>query len=257
MEPAMTPEEHLTWTRVEADRMTDLDGGALTTPVPACPGWDVADLLSHTGWVHRYWRYVVRLPEGERPGRETSMAAGLPKAGSPQHPDGDLVAWFRDGVDQLLQTLCETPPAKAITSGFGTHAPSFYCRRVAQETAIHRWDLQDALGGTPAGFDPALAADGIDELLELWVPVTFKYDTFAGAGALIGLSPVDGGDGWTISVGADSTTWRRELDPGAAVTIRGTTSDLYLFVWNRLGPVRLEVHGDDDLLRRWQAAAVV
>ena len=36
---------------------------------------------------------------------------------------------------------------------------------------------------------------------------------------------------------------------------RGPLSDLYLFVWNRIGLERLDVVGDADPLARWQAAA--
>lgn len=256
MEPAMTPDEHLHWIRIDADRMADASTRSSAAPVPACPGWDVGDLLSHTGWVHRLMRYMVCLPEGERPSRETMMAAGLPKVGSAQHPGGDLVAWFRDGVDQLLAAFTETPPTKTITSLFGTHTSSLLIRRMAHETAIHRWDVEDALG-PPNGFDRALAIDGIDELLEIWVPMTFKYGDFGTTSRTIELRVSDGDDAWAITVGAESTVWHRGDGEGAEVTARGRSSDLYLFAWNRRSADPLEVVGDRDLLARWQAAATV
>lgn len=75
--------------------MAVVGAASLAASVLTCPGWDVADLLSHTGWVHRRMCYLAGLPEGERATREGSMAAGLPKVGSAQRPDTDLVPWFR------------------------------------------------------------------------------------------------------------------------------------------------------------------
>ena len=46
---------------------------------------------------------------------------------------------------------------------------AFWARRQAHETAVHRYDAQSAApGGPPApagAFDPAFAADGVDELI--------------------------------------------------------------------------------------------
>lgn len=252
----MPPDEQLSWIRSEADRMADVGPRSFAAPVPTCPGWNVADLLSHTGWVHRWMRYMVCLPEGERPTRETSTAAGLPKVGSSQHPEGDLVPWFRDGVDELLQAFTETSPTKTMRSLFGTHTPSLLIRRMAHETAIHRWDAEQAVG-VPTGFDPDLAADGIDELLELWAPRTFTYAEFGGTGQTIELCAADGEDAWVITVEPDTTAWHRGHADAADATARGATSDLYLFVWNRRSTDELEVLGDNDLLARWQVAATV
>jgi uncharacterized protein (TIGR03083 family) len=201
-------------------------------------------------------RYMICLPEGERPTKETSMAAGLPKVGSAQHPDGDLPVWFGEGVHQLLQAFVDVSPIKTVTSLFGTHTPSLIVRRMVHETAMHRRDAEDAVG-KPSGFDPALAADGIDELLELWIPRTFAYGDFGGTGQVIGLRATDTDDAWSITVQPEATLWHRCGDDQADVIARGMASDLYLFVWNRLGVGQLDVSGDRELLARWQAAATV
>ena len=48
----------LEWLQVDTERMARVDPSLLATPVPSCPGWDVAYVIAHTSWVHRYWTYV-------------------------------------------------------------------------------------------------------------------------------------------------------------------------------------------------------
>ena len=58
-------------------------------------------------------------------------------------------------------------------------APSplaMWARRQAHETAIHRYDAQHATG-TSAGFDPAFASDGIDELVSGFAPRADQFPT--------------------------------------------------------------------------------
>ena len=254
---ATLPFDPLLVLRAEADRIVALPVESFGARVPSCPDWDVADLVSHTSWVHRWWEHAILLPEGERASRETSMAAGLPKPSSTHHPEGDLLAWFDEGVESLLQTFRTTPPTKRLMTPFGTHPPSLLARRVVHETAVHRWDAENALGSATGGFDPGVASDGIEELLELWVPITFDYEPFRGTSQTIQLDATDSDDGWVIVVEDDTTRWSRGQEPGSNVTARGSLDDLYLFVWARRAIDRLDVHGDQGLLARWQQAAAV
>jgi uncharacterized protein (TIGR03083 family) len=242
--------------RTEADRITELPIDGFGARVPACPDWDVADLVSHTGWVHRWMTYMLRLPERERPRRETSMAAGLPRVGSVQHPDGDLLAWFREGAEELVRTLETTPPDKEMESLFGRHRPALIARRQAHETAVHRWDAERALDLSVRGFGPGLAADGVDEVLELWVPARFDHHAFPGP-ARIQHEATDADASWTIAVEDGTTRWRRSRGASADATVNATLDDLYLFVWNRRNVTELDVTGDGDLVARWQRAAAV
>src|SRR6478609_7389631 len=152
--------------QAEADCIGALPVESLGVAVPTCPGWDIADLLSHTGWVHRHFEHSLCLPEGERATRESTMAAGLPKNGSAQHPDAEVLPWFLDGMNRLMLALRTTPPTKQVTTFYGTHPPSLVARRMAHETIVHRWDAQNALGAPDRHFDPTLASDGVDEVLQ-------------------------------------------------------------------------------------------
>jgi uncharacterized protein (TIGR03083 family) len=252
----MTGFDALSVLRAESERMASLPVDRFDARVPACPEWNVTDLVSHTGWVHRWMTYMVRLPEGERPSRETSVAAGLPRVGSAQRPDGDLMAWFRAGAAELIHALETTPPQKQMHSLFGQHQPALIARRQAHETAMHRWDAEVALGVPAHGFGPGVAADGIDELLELWAPMSFDHSAFAGP-ARIQLEATDSDDSWVIVVEGGATRWQRGRDASSAAVARGAADDLYLFVWNRHPIDGLDVEGDVDILWRWQRAASV
>jgi hypothetical protein len=126
---------------------------------------------------------------------------------------------------------------------------------MAHETAMHRWDLQSALGPVrPDGFDPGLAADGIDEFFDVMCPLRFDFTGFGGSGETLHLHATDGDGEWLVTVGPDSMSSRRGHEK-ADVAVRGPLSELYLLAWNRIGPDDLEVFGDAELLARFQRAA--
>ena len=79
------------------------EGGALahaarqdpTRPVPYYPGWSVAELVAHTGAVHRWVLGIVRSRATERMPREP-------------HEERDpvrLLAWFEEGLAALAGEL--------------------------------------------------------------------------------------------------------------------------------------------------------
>lgn len=232
--------------RLEVARMAALDPASFATRVPTCPGWDVGHVVAHTSWVHRYFAYVLRQPEGTQARRSAV----------PLWPDDvDVLSWLYEGVDDLIAAMRATPSSKTVWSALGVYPASLVGRRVVHETAIHRWDAQAATGD-PDGFDPSLAVDGIDEVLELWVPLRFDYAAFNGTGQTIHLHATDVAADWLITVNAETTEWRSTDEP-ADVTVQGAVGDLYLLSWNRVDPAHLDTRGDTELLARWQAAACI
>jgi uncharacterized protein (TIGR03083 family) len=155
----------------------------------------------------------------------------------------------------MLDALRTTPPDKPVFTLAGVQPASWWLRRIAHETAIHRWDLQDALGEAE-GFSPELARDGVDELLDVMAPRRFDYAGFGGTGQTLHLHGTDGDGEWVVTVGPDSLTWTHG-HVKADVAARGPLADLFLFVWSRLEPEKLDVLGDASLLRRFQEAANV
>ena len=74
------------------------------------------------------------------------------------------------------------PSDKAVFTLAGVQPASWWIRRMAHETAIH-WLAERAAGlgpdgGPPAGFLPELAADGVEEVLDVMFPRRFDYSGF-------------------------------------------------------------------------------
>jgi uncharacterized protein (TIGR03083 family) len=214
--------------------------GPLDAPVTACHGWTVRDLGAHIGQVQRWATGIVATTAQERP----------PFGERPDVADAALANWVREGTAGLIAALRSADPdARLWTFTFDRQLP-FWLRRQAQEVSVHRWDAQDAVGGA-APLDAALAADGIDEWLEL-LAVRGPAATDGAAHSLhLHCTDVDGE--WLVRRSADGLDIERAHAKGD-VAARGTSSDVDLYLWGRVSADRLEVFGDPELLEALRAA---
>ncbi|MET0147083.1 MAG: maleylpyruvate isomerase family mycothiol-dependent enzyme [Ilumatobacteraceae bacterium] len=220
---------------------------AIDASVPSCPEWHVADLIRHVGMFHRFITNLARLADGAVAGPECWTAA-VDEVNS-LAPDADLVTWFHAGGNQLVTALQNAPAGTTIQSFYGKHQPSLLVRRSATETAIHRWDVEGA-SGTSGPLNPALSAEGIDEFLDLLMPLFFRYADFAGRGEVIRLQPTDDvGGAWMITMDADTTNWSRQVeDAPADAAVRASLNNLYLFFLGRHTDESMQVTGDTAML---------
>ncbi|MEN8240245.1 MAG: maleylpyruvate isomerase family mycothiol-dependent enzyme, partial [Actinomycetota bacterium] len=142
---------------IRADGQAMLGAAAATgleVEVPTCPGWTMGDLMVHTGRVHRHKTEVVR-------GGYVDADAGFP----PQ-PDGDVLEWYAEGLDEMLDVFTDADlSAASWTWCEHEHNADWWVRRMAHETAIHAADALIAAGQVPT-IDADLAIDGIDEILD-------------------------------------------------------------------------------------------
>jgi uncharacterized protein (TIGR03083 family) len=234
----------------------------LDTPLPSCPGWTVAILLTHlTG----LYAYTVKLVEG-RPGEADALVT--------RHEDLDLPPELKDWFDEEQERPSATPPGllplfeataanlEAVLWSVEQQEPvwtwwpadqsaGFYQRRMVQETAIHRWDAQLAHGQAEP-VDPAVAADGIEEYFEVLLPGrrTLPRVPRQGAGETYHFHRTDGPGEWLVRFAPDGPLVTREHARGD-VALRGSASDLLLFLWQRIPAERLEVFGDATLIPRY------
>lgn len=195
--------------------------------VPGCPEWTMRDLVSHVVGVYRH--KIAALDTGGEPEEAPDGGWGA------LAPDEDAVAALTESFTQLSERLAALPlEAPAWSWWPAEQTAGFWVRRMAQETAVHRWDAESAAYGVhnanPIADD--LALDGIDELLGwlAWVwPADPSMEQASGQAITIG-----SGDGaWTATV----RPTHFDLAPGADVVsvahVSGAPSDLLLHLWGR------------------------
>jgi predicted lipid carrier protein YhbT len=119
-------------------------------------------------------------------------------------------------------------------------------RRQANETSVHRWDAEMAAFGEAAPIDAALAADGVEEVLEYFVPMFNR----PGNGETFHFHRTDGDGEWLVTATPEGPRVERTHAKGD-LAVRGTAFDLVLFLWRRIPADRLETFGDEALVSRW------
>ena len=248
-------------------RIREVVPGHLAGRVPTCPDWTVAELTRHLGQV--YLHKVECMREGGL--RETDW----PPAGL---KDEEPVALLDRAYAELVTELTTRDPS----APGGTWYPpdptvSFWFRRMAQESVIHRIDAELGTGAAIAPVPDDLAVDGVDELLKVFVGHSVdawgEYFTDALAG-----SPGRTYEIQTTAV-ADrpSVAWFVRTSPGhftveggpgekltdepvPDVTVSGTPADLLRWSWNRETPgepSRVKVDGSQEALAEFGRCVVI
>jgi hypothetical protein len=123
---------------------------------------------------------------------------------------------------------------------------------MAHDTAVHRWDAQMATG-LAEPLEAKLAADGVTEVLDTWLP--------AGRG----MCPTDRQGMVALSATDLEQTWHVRLRKGGGVALldtdtilddddlheravaQGSASDLQLALWSRVGFDVLVLSGEERL----------
>ncbi|WP_435243964.1 maleylpyruvate isomerase family mycothiol-dependent enzyme [Streptomyces cucumeris] len=211
-------------------------------PVPTCPKWQVHDLVSHTGRVHRWATRVVA--EG--------LAEPAPFTPDPQLSGEALLEWFRDGHRALVEALRTADPELACMTFLPAPSPlAFWARRQAHETAIHRADAESALGGELTPVTPEFAADGLDELLAGFHAME-RSKVRTETPRTLRLRATDGDAVWTVRLSDGVPRTERVADGAADCELSGPVTTLYFALWNRLPLSTLGTTGDPELARLWQ-----
>lgn len=218
--------------RVETDRIAGLlASGPLDLPVPSCPGWTARDLAVHLAAVHRW--------------AAAAVGAGGERVPPPvERTDVDVVEDYPVAAAGLIAAL-EATPADAPAWGFGPspRTAAFWCRRQLHETAVHRWDLQTAHGVPVDELATGFAADGVDEVLTVFLSRRLRSGDLALPASLH--LRADEGSTWQLG------------DARPDATIAGPAEALLLLLWGRIGPGdrRLTVAGDRATVDSVLAAA--
>jgi len=227
--------------------VADVEGADLRAPVPSCPGWTLGMLLRHIGGGFRWAEETVRTRATDYlPDDFFRDVAGDDTGEAPSE-------WLLAGATELAATLRAAGPDAELFAPFHYDRTSFWARRFANETVVHRADA--CLGaGVPFVVDPTMATESIEEWLELdALPQHFdmnpaKRDVL-GPGRSIALVAPEAD--WFVDLTGEAIAWHRGAGDAAA-TLRGAVADLLLVIYGRAGTEAVEVTGDRDLLDLWR-----
>ena len=223
-------------------------------PIPTCPDWNLRQLATHLGRVHRWVTQLVTTRS------QDSIAFNSAPDGKYPADPADQPAWLISGAERLVSALRDAGSAKVWA--FNTLAPaSFWARRQAHETMVHRVDAELA-GGVEPLIATAAAADAIDEWLEIMAgPRHGRPDarlTALPPGKTLHIhASTDGGADsgeWLVRHAGDGISVQREHSKAdAAVT--GPADRLLLVLLRRLpaDDPAITVYGDASLLTGWLA----
>lgn len=212
----------------------------LEPEVPTCPGWTVNDLVRHVGRVYTRAAGIV----GSRVMTEPEPPPKLPEDGA--------VALVEELLDDLVGELASTDPDTPMWNwSAAPQNAGFWVRRMAHESAVHRFDAQRAHEvGQP--IDSDLAADGIDEFVDLLLPRLLQRDERQLPDATLVLASID--DGERVLRLHSGGVERVDVAPNDAVVVSGTSSTLLLAALGRVPWDSAQISGDASVLDAWSAA---
>lgn len=228
-----------------------------TSPVPSCPAWTASDLLWHLTEVQDFWAYVIsHRPEPPRdyvePERPTEHA--------------DLLDAFSDASGRLLEALTAADPAAPAWTWSVEQTVGFTYRRQALEALVHRLDAEQT-AGLSSPLDPALAADGVDEVLDVMYGGSPSWGSFGPLPHYLRIDLTDTGDVLWVQLGHFTGTdpdgvdhheddIRVVGDPGVQpdAVISGTAACLLARLWRRGDGAETHLTGDLSMIDHFRRA---
>lgn len=199
--------------------------------VPGCPRWTVAELYGHLGTVHRWVMDALRLAgTDQRPGprRDDSMPL-----------DADPFDFFSESVPELLSALASADPqSPGWTFGPPPRLVSFWFRRLDLEHLTHAEDLAQVFDVEAPSVDDAVALDGVDEVLTVFLPQRIRNDMLVHPERALGFEAA--GRRWVIGEG------------NPTVMLYADPLDLFHGLWRRRPLLaKARVDGDRDVFEKF------
>lgn len=219
-----------------------------TAPVPSCPDWTASDLLWHLAEVQHWWIWMVE----HRP-------AGPDDYPEPTRPadHAALLALYDEQYTGLVDALAAADPSEPAWTWHPTLKDvAFIYRRQAHEALVHRRDAELAAGDL-SPFPADLAADGVDEVLDVMFGGSPSWGAFDPGPRLVRVDVTDTGDSVLVRLGRfhgtdpDGVTHDEDdlrVVPAAGdepdAVLAGTAEALDVALWRRGDWSAVEVTGD-------------
>jgi uncharacterized protein (TIGR03083 family) len=224
--------------------------------VPSCPDWRADDLLWHLGEVQHFWTWMV-----------TNRPKDPEEYDQPERP-GDhagLLSFYDQHHAALLDALSRAEPSDEAWTWSQDHTVGFIFRRQAHEALIHRRDAELA-AGTLTPFPSDLAADGVDEVLDIMYGGCPSWGEFSPLPHYVRLDLTDTGDRVWVQLGrfhgTDPDGIEHEEDdihvvpdPGVEpdAVISGTAEALDARIWRRGDGADTHLAGSLEIVDRFRA----
>jgi uncharacterized protein (TIGR03083 family) len=228
------------------DVLAEVDPAA---DVPTCPDWRADDLLWHLGEVQHFWTSMV-----------TNRPKGPDDYDQPERP-GDhagLLSFYDTAYVALVDALGAADPTDEAWSWSQDHTVGFVYRRQAHEALIHRRDAELAAGAlTP--FPTDLAADGVDEVLDVMYGGCPPWGEFSPLPHYVRLDLTDTGDHVWVQLGhfhgTDPEGITHDEDDIHVVdaVISGTAEALDARIWRRADGAQTRLAGSLEIIDRFRA----
>src|ERR1700735_1873943 len=211
----MDSADYLAHLRQALDAFGACLGADLSAPVAHCGDWTLYDLADHLGGQNLWVAAAVTERRGD------FEAAPAPRA------QAALTAWLSETGAVLLAALDADPGTPAWTIA-PPPTVGFWQRRRCMETLIHRWDAEHAVG-TGGFLDPALAGDGVAEVVDTMLPRQIRLGRTGAPPHPARLAATDPRPSWLLGPGGGPA------GPGDPVaTVHGTAAHLLLLLWGRV-----------------------
>jgi uncharacterized protein (TIGR03083 family) len=240
--------EYIASVQSDSDRIVKALASNRDATIPWCGEWTVKDCALHVGGLHHVVADVIA-------GRPTANFGLFKTLNPPKATDPALGQWISEGTATLVEQLKTTAVDEPCWT-FWSEVPTvaFWPRRTTHETAVHRWDVERGAGIDIAPIDPALAADGVDEYLDVFVGMTRGLHATPGAGETVHVHCTDTAGEWLLTLPDTGTrTLTREHAKGD-VAFRGPAEGLLLYLWGRLSSEEagVELVGDAAFASTWR-----
>jgi len=230
--------ELLSAVRREGEGILACAGQGLDVAVPTCGDWQMPQLLTHVASVYHRAATVV----GER------ATTAVPWQQPPDDVD-DPLGYLGEALDELVQALSEAEAETPVWNWSPQpQVAAFWARRMAHESAVHRFDAQRAHGLAQPIADE-LAHDGLDELIDVILPRVAERDSLAVPAMTVVFEATDEGT-WKVRIDGAQIE-RLDVAKSPDVTVRGTASALLLAAYSRVAWTSLDVDGDTTVLDTW------
>ena len=226
------------------------------TPVPACPGWTMRQLVAHvisglSGW------YTYNITHGAE---RLDYAASWNSQPALPPGNAERLARLIEAADEFAELVASTDldaPCQVFQSRRTARA---WLQRAARETAVHLRDAQQVLGEVEE-WAPDRAAASIDETLHvMWhgaLLLRGDLDADRVPDEAITITATDLGIAWRVAKAPDDFAVER-LQPGttaSSLLVTADSDDLIPWLWGRTPTSELALTGDVDHIHAWNLSA--